>query len=378
MMNSKKSDEQEAAARMIQKNYRGYRARRDNEKHKIDQKHSKLFPLPINPPMLSQQIVDEVTRAMALIMNHSAGTLTSQQIERTNTLKNKPVEQLERWSQPKCEQPVKTETEAEQKEATATERISKPKWKIPRRNESVSIWSLKSPSLQPYPLKRPTNYLRTYLKAAGKPVKASANIRLRFKNSRKQQPPELTDIWDIKKRHVSVRQVNRQSDPWGKSGSLANTAPPSLDSRIPGTYQHLLPEQPWTVSSYSPLYGHGYGSSSGLYSNAVLSNWMAGSPLFQHLQSHSADSGVSGWTGSSSVNASPPLKRELSENEVYSDLSFNRWVGNRSDRPTHSVSNRLESLHRPADKWVGRSVQAKKTSSVGYATRYKDVASAQR
>jgi hypothetical protein len=140
MMNSKKSDEQEAAARMIQKNYRGYRARRDNEKHKIDQKHSKLFPLPINPPMLSQQIVDEVTRAMALIMNHSAGTLTSQQIERTNTLKNKPVEQLERWSQPKCEQPVKTETEAEQKEATATERISKPKWKIPRRNESVSIW----------------------------------------------------------------------------------------------------------------------------------------------------------------------------------------------------------------------------------------------
>ena len=108
------------------------------------------------------------------------------------------------------------------------------------------------------------------------------------------------------------------------------------------------------MSSYSPLYGHG--SPSGLYSNAVMSDWMAGPPLLQHLQSHSADSDVSTWTGTNSLNVSPPLKRDISQNEVYSDLSTNRWVGGRSDRPTYRASNQLEPLHRTTNRWVGRYV----------------------
>lgn len=86
------------------------------------------MPPRVSPPMLSQQIVDEVTRAMAIIMNQSAGTLTKQQIERTDTLKNKPVRQLQRWSQPKKEPPV--EVDDEHTEDTTMEGYAKTKFKV--------------------------------------------------------------------------------------------------------------------------------------------------------------------------------------------------------------------------------------------------------
>ncbi|XP_062511171.1 uncharacterized protein LOC134187071 isoform X2 [Corticium candelabrum] len=373
VQDSMKNETAEAAATIIQKNYRGYLVRR--EYPKLESKNQEITIRPsLHPPMLSQQIVDEVTRAMAIIMNHSKGTLTQQQVERTNALQDKPVEQLQRWMRPKqqkeeLQQVKRKEDHVELKHVKGYARTN---LKMPTRPDGIR--SLKAPTLQPHPLKKTTNYLRTYLRTVGRPEKASADIRLRFKCNPRQQPPELTNIWDIKRQHENGKLSKVGKGVYGYDTSLAANADSLWDSHVT-KYRHSMPPEPWQVLHQSGSYEDRL--SSGLYSNAVMSDWTAASSLhsLQHTYSQSADSDFSGATVSSGLNDSPMFKRNFSFNEMYSavrESTDNKWVTGRA--PHNVAGRRLEPLQRRTDRWAARPMQSKQTSSMGYAARHKSLA----
>ena len=113
--------------------------------------------------------------------------------------------------------------------------------------------------------------------------------------------------------------------------------------------------RPWQVLHQSGSYEDRL--SSGLYSNAVMSDWTAASSLhsLQHTYSQSADSDFSGATVSSGLNDSPMFKRNFSFNEMYSavrESTDNKWVTGRA--PHNVAGRRLEPLQRRTDRWAAR------------------------
>lgn len=123
--------------------------------------------------------------------------------------------------------------------------------------------------------------------------------------------------------------------------------------------------RPWQTSTQGWPYS--YGSIASSYSNAVMSDWTVGSPSLQHMQSHSAESDSSTWTGTSSLNDLLPSKGDFSHSEVYSGVSgtLPSSLVSRSDGPIRKVGNRhrLEPLHRKKERWGARYVRCLSTTS---------------
>ncbi|XP_065837721.1 uncharacterized protein [Oscarella lobularis] len=184
-------EDQEAAARTLQKQFRKYKSKK--EEH-IKRSLASDIPKNIERPMLSQQIVDEVTRAMELLIRHAPGTLDEDQIKRTRDLEQKSLAKIPIWKPPEV-------GESDDDDVGATKSLSYVGM-TRKRNvlKKESLWSLKRPIVMPHPLKKQTNYLRVYLKSVGKPEKSSASIRARFKNHPKVQSSKLTEMWDLKKK----------------------------------------------------------------------------------------------------------------------------------------------------------------------------------
>eukprot|EP00118_Oscarella_pearsei_P001992 m.9154 g.9154 ORF g.9154 m.9154 type:complete len:400 (+) comp21129_c0_seq1:92-1291(+) len=216
------------AAIVLQKHFRGRKVRKE-KKLRLKKTNSEL-PKNIEIPMLSQQIVDEVTRTMALLVQHAPGTLNDDQIKRTKLLHHTSLTDMPRWM-PKVEE--------SDEDLTVTKSCKAQK----KRDQKDSLWSLKRPLVKPHHTKKQTNYLRVYLKSVGKPEKASASIRARFKSHPKTQPSELTDVWDLRKKELGHHELQSQ---------LSEEAIPEYSgSSLALQDSYGVQEKSWTAPYYS-------------------------------------------------------------------------------------------------------------------------------